>query len=393
MLINSACLTDRTVLPIFVKDFPANALIGRRPKTIPMHKLVGALCASLLCGTVMAQHAQKTQPATPAAYANVDAVMNNFPDRRGESTADISNFIKTHFQNDSLRVRAVFDWVTAHIDYDVAGMNQAAPYKTTESALAYVMANRRGVCQGYATVFAQLCREMNITAQLVGGEAYVPAFNNSGAHAWVAAKVNGNWWLFDPTWGAGYVNQGHYVRERNYDEFHPDPASYATDHLPSDPLWQLLSGPLTYDAYYNWKEGNTIKPGNFHFRDSIAYWLQLSPTEQMRNQLARMSRYGHMKDNILGDFKDLQYNLGVAMHNEASDRYNMTVQLVKQADSLLNVYDHQRKQLLLQNAADRLKTAGEQNARIDYSQLQAGLESSFRKYFDYVQDRWSRTRG
>ena len=49
-------------------------------------------------------------------------------------------------------------------------------------------------------------------------------------HAWVEVKVDGEWIVMDPTWGAGYVHEGTFHFQYNEDYFDPDPAFLAETH-------------------------------------------------------------------------------------------------------------------------------------------------------------------
>lgn len=356
------------------------------------------MCACLLLSCTAVAQKKKVSPGnsavyntttarTVSAYANVDAIMAGFPDQRGESTNEISDFIDHHFHNDSLKLRAVFDWVTRHVDYDVNGASYRSAYKTQAGTVSYVMSYRKGVCQGYATLFVQLCNELNIPAQMVSGVAYSPGNDSNNGHAWVAAQVQQQWWLFDPTWGAGYVQHGQFVRSINYDHFHPDPKVFVTDHMPCDPMWQLISRPLSYNAFDNWQEGTPIRPGNYNYNAAIAQYLSLSPMEQSMAMLRRMEGNGTMQGEILSKYKLAKSNLAVDRHNIASDRYNQAVTLARQADSLLTQYERGHLTNLLQSADTRLKSALQVGQQVDYQEIDPSYQASFKQYTQYVQEK------
>jgi transglutaminase/protease-like cytokinesis protein 3 len=45
-----------------------------------------------------------------------------------------------------------------------------------------------------------LLRSLDIPSRFVEGVA------NGQNHAWVEAKINGDWLIMDPTWGSGYID-------------------------------------------------------------------------------------------------------------------------------------------------------------------------------------------
>jgi transglutaminase/protease-like cytokinesis protein 3 len=65
---------------------------------------------------------------------------------------------------------------------------------------------RKGVCAHYAVVFNDLARGNSVLYYRRVHQTVRKV--SSLAHAWTAAKINNKWYVFDPTWGAGYVNNG-----------------------------------------------------------------------------------------------------------------------------------------------------------------------------------------
>jgi transglutaminase/protease-like cytokinesis protein 3 len=58
------------------------------------------------------------------------------------------------------------------------------------------------------------------------------------------AKIDGSWYIFDPTWGAGYVNK-YFIKKLNNAYFKVEPAQIIASHIPFDYLWQFLNYPIT----------------------------------------------------------------------------------------------------------------------------------------------------
>lgn len=78
--------------------------------------------------------------------------------------------------------RAIYDWMTHHITYDVEEFRKWETDKnyTYESALD-TLNKGKGICMGYARLNAALHRAVGIEAKIVYGEA----------HAWNQVKING----------------------------------------------------------------------------------------------------------------------------------------------------------------------------------------------------------
>ena len=54
------------------------------------------------------------------------------------------------------------------------------------------------VCDGYATAYALLLKELGIESKVVTGK--ISSRGNSGGHAWSMVKIDGEWYEEDPTW-------------------------------------------------------------------------------------------------------------------------------------------------------------------------------------------------
>lgn len=72
-------------------------------------------------------------------------------------------------------------------------------------------------------------------------------------HSWTAMKIAGQWWLFDMTWGAGYVgNDKKFAWHYNEHFFMTDPEEFILDHLPKDAEWQLIDPPYSMQDFEKW---------------------------------------------------------------------------------------------------------------------------------------------
>jgi transglutaminase-like putative cysteine protease len=89
------------------------------------------------------------------------------------------------------RVRAICDWVHAHVAYRIG-----STVGTTTAVDVFVQ--RSGVCRDFAHLAVTFCRALNIPARLVSAYAHFddppPDF-----HAIFEAFVGGRWVLFDPS--------------------------------------------------------------------------------------------------------------------------------------------------------------------------------------------------
>ena len=72
-------------------------------------------------------------------------------------------------------------------------------------------------------------------------------------HSWTAIKINGIWWLFDFTWGTGYVSYDkEFVWEYSEHYFMTDPELFILDHYPKEDEWQLTETKYSLEEYERW---------------------------------------------------------------------------------------------------------------------------------------------
>ncbi|MFA1819280.1 transglutaminase domain-containing protein [Virgibacillus oceani] len=119
------------------------------------------------------------------------------------------------------KAKAIYQFVAQHVAYDVEKA-EADIFNIDDSALS-TLESGVGICQDYAFLATALFRAIGMEAHYVEGYA-------GERHAWVEVMVDGEWLEMDPTWGAGYVQDGEFHFHYNEDYFDPDPAFLAETH-------------------------------------------------------------------------------------------------------------------------------------------------------------------
>lgn len=99
------------------------------------------------------------------------------------------------------KAKAIYTYVAKNIAYDVDKYRNKL-YSWDDDALKALQL-KSGVCQDYAYLAIALLRASEVEARLVEGRAGGGIYGNllGESHAWVEAKVDGNWLIMDPTWG------------------------------------------------------------------------------------------------------------------------------------------------------------------------------------------------
>lgn len=271
---------------------------------------------------------------TGFAQQNLQESSFSIPASNAVSIDSLSSYIRRNFQTDTDKARAIYLWVSNNINYDVPrflarDQEPKMPPQTTKE----VFTSKYAVCQGYADLFVELCNNVGLKAFKVGGYTKKNGVVPQVSHAWAAAIIDGAWYLFDPTWGAGYVTNDTFFKRFNDSFFKVLPTKFIEDHMPFDPMYQLLSYPLTNKEFIEGLPASGKKV--FNFNDSIAFHKQLAPELQFASELRRMEAAG-IQNNLIYQY---QSYLKLSLESISSkDAFYEGQQLFKNGISLFNQY-------------------------------------------------------
>ncbi|MEK3991682.1 MULTISPECIES: transglutaminase domain-containing protein [Robertmurraya] len=152
------------------------------------------------------------------------------PSRGVESDApeikELAGQLTNGLTTDREKAEAIYKYVASNISYDVEKY-ETKNYNWDDSALK-TLELRKGICQDYAYLTIALLRASNVEARLIEGNAFGGFWPQK--HAWVEAKVDGNWLTMDPTWGAGYIKDNAFVAQYTAEYFDPNPTEFEKSH-------------------------------------------------------------------------------------------------------------------------------------------------------------------
>lgn len=110
---------------------------------------------------------------------------------------------------DKEKFDAILSWVVNNIEYDSRRYNSGKAFSSNRS-LKRTLRRRKGICTDYAALMDSLCfyaglQNVTITGYVkeVNFDVNDPVYFDN--HAWNAVKLNGSWFLYDPTWCSGNV--------------------------------------------------------------------------------------------------------------------------------------------------------------------------------------------
>ncbi|MCW3089440.1 MAG: hypothetical protein JWP81_509 [Ferruginibacter sp.] len=254
------------------------------------------------------------------------------------SVVEFSSYIKRTFVTDTAQIRAIYVWIANNVSYDLAGMQNAINNpQSRPQDVADVLKTRSAVCQGYSDLFTALCKNVGINALVVPGYTKAAGRVMPMSHAWVAAELGGEWFLFDPTWGAGYVIDNHFVKRFNNAFYKQYPKDFISDHMPFDPLYQFLSYPKNNREFIDGTPSNSRLL--FNYKDSLHQYNQFSSYEQMSAELRRIEGAGIANDLLQERRQYLKRGLQSFTSKNAFDESNVAF---SKAMTLLNDYYGQR---------------------------------------------------
>jgi len=183
------------------------------------------------------------------SYEEIDAHALAAPASAEQSMESLAAYLIGSAANEREKARAIFRWICENIDYDL-GSYFTGRLGSINSA--DILKSRSSVCSGYSNLFSALAGEAGLEAVEIRGYgkgySYRPGGRFTGPynHAWNAVKINGSWYLMDPTWGSGYLGaDGEYHRRFDDHYFMTAPDQFIFDHLPEEESWQLLPTPLS----------------------------------------------------------------------------------------------------------------------------------------------------
>lgn len=269
-------------------------------------------------------------------YTLVDAKMNAIPANATVSTDAIVNYINANFKTENDKIRAAFYWTASNISYDVKNMFNQSPVETSQEKIINALKTRKGVCIDYAEVFNDLSKKMGIESYLIHGYTKQNGKVAALSHAWTAAKIEGKWYAFDPTWGSGYVDKDKFVKKLNNYYFKVDPSKIIASHIPFDYLWQFLNYPITNAEFYEGKIQINKTKKYFDFEKEIVQHNSLNPIDQLFASAERIEKNGLKNALIVEHYGIKKKQLANLRQNASIEKLNAIVAEMNEAVVLLN---------------------------------------------------------
>jgi transglutaminase/protease-like cytokinesis protein 3 len=202
--------------------------------------------------------------------SKIDELISGYP-VQFDSYEELTKQISKDFRTDAERARAAFAWIAMNISYDTKGINKVQKVQFTYSSeedlktqkaafrkdlASQVLKKRKALCEGYATLYQEICKLLAIECVIVPGIAKrfsseIGKRDLPSNHVWNAIKINGEWKLVDITWAAGSVDFSKMLFRKDYLPAYYDcsPEEFALKHYPDDSQYLLLDSAFSKEDF------------------------------------------------------------------------------------------------------------------------------------------------
>ena len=237
-------------------------------------------------------------------FREIDRHAQKVPKALHQDISGLTNYLIKPAKSELEKVRAIYSWITHNIDYDVAAYKNGN--KRINKNNRDILDRRKAVCFGYATLFREMCKRANIKAALISGYSKgtltaQPKLDRPD-HAWNAVLIEQKWYVLDATWGSSLIDKTNdFVQTYKEGYFLTSPAFFIINHLPADPMWQLLDCPIPSNLFLESADSilsytKTVEPC-FSYQDSIAQFFALNYPQQRLKEAQNTHGYHPTPDN------------------------------------------------------------------------------------------------
>jgi len=271
-------------------------------------------------------------------YMDIDRIALNIPEAQSGTTRDIAEYLEKHLDSDSKKIRAIYTWVTNNIKYDRDSIHLVILDEDNDQRVTYAMKRRRGVCENFAAIFTDLCVKSGIPCFAIEGYTKQGGNLDKWPHVWCAAFTDGQWFMYDPTWDAGFISNGYFTSRIQTAYFKVAPARFIQNHLPFDPLFQFLEHPVNYKEF---RAGST-RPADqqkyFDYADSIKKYQSSDALTKYLSSLDRITNYGWPPRLIDTKLKRIKLEIELIYQDRDINAYDKAVNNYNQALEILNKF-------------------------------------------------------
>lgn len=277
-------------------------------------------------------------------YTKVDKTILSL-ESNVSKTDDVASFIIANFKTEEERIRAVFIWTASNLTYDIENMFAINFYEKRDDKVLKAMKSKMGICEHYASIFSEIAAKSGIRNYIIEGYTKQNGVTDYMPHAWNAALINNQWFLFDATWGSGYVENDLFVKKINEFYFMMNPTTIIKSHMPFDMLWQFVNYPVTNKEFYANKISQDTSKVYFNFVDTLAKYESQGELARLNGIASRIERNGIRNSMSYDRLAHVRQEIEAYSQNKTANSYNTASKEFNDAINLFNAFiDYRNKQ-------------------------------------------------
>lgn len=258
--------------------------------------------------------------------------------RRAESTVErLASYLTKGFEKDVAKAYAIYFWVANNITYDFDEAESITMSSLRENVIQEALHQQIGVCQHYAELFNALARSAELTSTVVPGYTKQNGSIDDIPHSWNAVKINEEWYLFDPTWGAGHMTEKQYKKHFTEEYFMVQPSEIIESHIPFDPLFQFVNHPIDHRDFKTGRH-QPDKDWYIDYEKEIERYFSSLEKKQLVEAMKRVKRVGIANKMVSGYYSNLNQQHRVYKANEQVDIHNKAIEMMNEVVKDYNEY-------------------------------------------------------
>ncbi len=264
-------------------------------------------------------------------YSQIDRIALSIPSSQTNTTTDIAAYINMHFETDAQKVRAAYTWVANNIKYDAAHLHRVILDEDRNERVTWALERKKGVCENFAAILTDICIKCGLRSYSIEGYTRYNGSVDKSGHAWSAVFVDNDWYLYDPTWDAGFQESGKFIGQTGTNYFKVSPSEFIQSHMPFDPMFQFLDYPLTSQEFSKGFSKSISNKIYFNYRDSVDANEKFAPLERYEAAAERIEKNGIANQNVSTRLKQLRMEKEIIYQDTDADLYNSAVADYKEA--------------------------------------------------------------
>lgn len=210
----------------------------------------------------------------------------DIPDSVGKNAVELAKIIRSGYPDDDGFVRALYVWICTNLSYD----SQLVDSLKDKNLVEYALKTKTGKCKNFSAILTSMCNVAGIEAYSVLG--YIKTndrVQTNQDHAWNIIKIDGSYYLFDPTFDALKKTFDPITGTYIFKWYKKEGNDFISSHMPYDPMMQLLDYPLRHKDFFRGKQSGK---NYFDYKQSLEDYRNLSGEEQLVIMLKRAEEYG-----------------------------------------------------------------------------------------------------